>query len=185
MVGITQPATPDAPAEWEIEAGRIAGGSAAVLPTVLAAVLLLVASSSNGAFALRDWGPLAVFCLVALAATRVFSISHPGLAMAGAAWGYALWSVLSVTWAQVPGDAIEGGARNALYAALVSLPLLTVPTRRWAVRLGLGLTAGLGLLVIGTLVALHADGASHFLAGRLDDPVGYRNGTAALFALAF
>jgi hypothetical protein len=28
------------------------------------------------------------------------------------------------------------------------------------------------------------NGADHFLAGRLDDPVGYRNGTAALFALA-
>jgi hypothetical protein len=185
MVGTTQVRTTDPPVGRAIEGERVGGASAAALPTALAAMLLLVASSSDGAFALRDWGPLAVFCLVALAAARVFPVSRPALAMAGAAWAYALWSVLSVTWAQVPGDAIVGGARNALYAALVSLPLLTVPTRRWAVRLGLGLTAGLGVLVIGTLVALHADPARHFLAGRLDDPVGYRNGTAALFALAF
>ena len=90
-----------------------------------------------------------------------------------------------MTWAQVPGDAIEGGARNAAYAALVTLPVLTVPTRAWGVRLGHLLTAGLGILVLGTLIALHRNGVTHFLAGRLNDPVGYRNGTAALFALAF
>ena len=36
-----------------------------------------------------------------------------------------------------------------------------------------------------TLVFLHLDGADLFVAGRLDDPIGYRNATATLFAFAF
>lgn len=157
----------------------------AAAPTVLAAVMLLVASSTNGGFALHQWGPLAVFALVALVVAPMSRTSRPALVMVAALWGYTIWTVVSVAWAQVPGNAVEGGARNLLYAALVTLPILTLPSRRWTVRIGLALTAGLGVVVLLTLVELHRDGASYFLAGRLNDPVGYRNGTAALFALAY
>lgn len=178
MVREAQRAVPPAPREHGLS------GIAAV-PTLLAAVLLLIAIASHGAFDLRNWGPLAVFALVVLAVAKPVPTSMPALVMVGAAWAYALWSVLSVTWADVPGNAIEGGARNLLYAALVSLPVLTLPSRRWAVRLAQIVTAGLAAIVVGMLVALHTDGVAQFLAGRLDEPVGYRNGTAALFALAY
>ena len=36
-----------------------------------------------------------------------------------------------------------------------------------------------------TFVNALRDGAGQFLAGRLNDPVGYRNATAALMAMAF
>ena len=45
--------------------------AAAAAPTLVAIALLLVSAWSDGAFALRSWGPLAVFALVALAAGRL------------------------------------------------------------------------------------------------------------------
>src|SRR3954451_19965383 len=164
--------------------GAVRGPALAALPTLIAAALLLIASWTNGAFQVRSWGPLAIFALIALAAARGSGVRGPALWMAGSMWAFAAWSTLSVLWADVPSAALQGGARNALYAALVSLPVLTLPDRAWAVRTARGLTAGLGALVLATLIACLAGGADHFLAGRLDDPVGYRNGTAALFALA-
>jgi O-antigen ligase len=177
-----QPRVNSAPvAAPRIDAGR----ALAALPTLVAAALLLIAVWYDGAFAVRSWAPLAVFALVALAATRVTALRGPALAMVAAVWLFAVWSVVSVAWGDSPARAIEGGARNLLYAALVSLPLLTLPTRAAAVRVAQFLTAGLGALVLATLAAALADGAGLFLAGRLDAPVGYRNGSAALFALAF
>ena len=69
------------------------------------------------------------------------------LALVAAAWAFALWSLLSVTWAEAPGRAVEGAGRNLLYAALVSLPLVTLPDRRSGVRMAWTLTAGLAAVV--------------------------------------
>jgi len=166
-------------------AAREGGLAVAALPALIAAALLLIALWFDGAFAVKSWAPLAVFALVTLAATRITAVRGPALAMLAAVWLYAVWTLVSAAWGDAPGRAFEGGGRNLLYAALVSLPLLTLPSRAWAVRTAQLVTAGLGILVLGTLVAALTDGADLFLAGRLDDPVGYRNGTAALFALAF
>ena len=51
--------------------------------------------------------------------------------------------------------------------------------------IGYALVAGVTLIAVVTLVRLHIEGGELFVAGRLDSPVGYRNATAALFALAF
>jgi O-Antigen ligase len=177
-----QPRVKDAP----VAAPRIdVALTAAALPTLVAGALLLTAAWFDGAFAVRSWGPLAVFALAALAAARVNALRGPALAMVAAVWLFAIWSLASAAWGHSPARAFEGGARNLLYAALVSLPLLTLPTRAWAVRAAQLLTAGLGTLVLATLAAALTDGAGLFLAGRLDAPVGYRNGSAALFALTF
>jgi hypothetical protein len=157
----------------------------AVAPVSVALVLLSIAVLSDGAFALRQWGPIAFFGLVTLAFAPRNRLPAAAMAMVAAAWGFALWSTLSVTWADAPGRAIEGAGRNLLYAALVSLPLVTLPDRRSAVRMALALTAGLAAVVALTFAAALIDGPGQFLAGRLNDPVGYRNATAALMAIAF
>lgn len=72
--------------------------------------------------------------------------------------GFALWSLLGVAWADAPGRAVEGAGRNLLYAALVSLPLLTLPERRSAVRMAWTLTAGLAAVVLLTFGNALADG---------------------------
>ena len=151
----------------------------------VALVLLSIAVLSNGAFALRQWGPIAFFGLVTLAFAPRNRLRGAALAMVVATWAFALWSLLSVTWADAPGRAVEGAGRNLLYAALVSLPLVTLPDRRSALRMAWALTAGLAAVVVLTFGNALADGPGQFLAGRLNDPVGYRNATAALMGMAF
>jgi hypothetical protein len=140
---------------------------------------------SHGAFALRQWGPIAFFGLVTLAFAPRNRLSGAALAMVIATWAFAAWSLLSVTWADAPGRAVEGAGRNLLYAALVSLPLVTLPDRQSALRMAWALTAGLAAVVVLTFGSALFDGPAQFLAGRLNDPVGYRNATAALMAMAF
>lgn len=156
----------------------------AAAPTLVAIVLLFVAAWSDGAFALRSWGPLAVFALVALAAGRRNGLRGAAAVTAAAMFGFAAWTLLSTLWADAPGRAVEGAGRTLLYAALVALPLLTLPSRRYALHTARVLTAGVALVVLLAFAACLAYGDDWFLAGRLNDPVGYRNGTAALFALA-
>lgn len=154
-------------------------------PTVVAILLLLIASWSDGAFQLRSWAPLAVFALVAVGAGPRSAARGPAVWCVLALAGLAVWALISTAWSPTPGPALEGGARDALYVALVALPILTLPSRRAAVSTAALLTAGAAVIVAATLVACFSDGPSHFLAGRLDDPVGYRNGSAALFALCY
>ena len=158
----------------------------AAAPVALTGLLLLLEAWSQGAAALRHWAPVAVFVLVALACA---SGAKPlrGLALVAVLglWGYAGWALLSALWADSPGRAVEASVRDALYAGMFTLPLTTIPSATVARRLGAALVAGLAVIVGATYLALLIDGPSLFLAGRLDDPVGYRNGTAALFALSF
>jgi hypothetical protein len=91
----------------------------------------------------------------------------------------------SSLWADSPGRALEGAGRTALYAALFTVPCAMTWSGRSAARVGALLVAGLAAIAGVTLVELLVHPERLFLAGRLDDPVGYRNATACLFALAF
>ena len=157
----------------------------AAVPTAIAVVLLWVAVWSDGAFAIRSWGPLAVFALVALAAGRRNGASGAALAMVATLWALALWSAVSLAWSDRPGPGLEGTGRTLLYAALASLPVLTLPTRRWAVHTARLITVAAAGLVLLSLAVLLVSGADLFVAGRLDEPVGYRNGTGALLTMCF
>jgi len=167
------------------EAHAIPGLALAAAPAAVTLVLLFVAAWTNGAFALRSWAPLALFALVALVFGRRNGVSGAAVAAAAAMFAFAAWTLLSVAWADAPGRAAEGAGRTMLYAALAAVPLLMLPTRAAALVAARAVTAGLALVVAASVVACVVEGAGWFLAGRLDDPVGYRNGTAALFAMAF
>lgn len=159
---------------------------AAASPVLLVGVFVLLTAWSQGAFGLRHWGPLALFALLALAlAGSVRRLRGAPLVAVGALWAFVAWSLTSALWADSAGRALQGGARTALYAALFTLPVVCVPNRRVGRSLATVLVAGVGVMVLASYVAVLVDGPGMFLAGRLDDPVGYRNGTAALFALAF
>ena len=111
--------------------------------------------------------------------------STPARIALAAIWGFAAWTLLSAAWAESAAAAWEGGARTCLYAALLSIGLAALPDRRQRAWLGAALVAGVAVIAAITLIDLLRDGTDAFLAGRLNDPVGYRNGTAALFAFAF
>jgi len=152
-------------------------------------LLLLLATWFDGAFALRHWGPVAILALV-MSAAAAFSgairLEDRWVRVAVVAiFALAGWSTLSAVWAQSPGRALEGGARSLLYASLFFIAVATPAGAKVAARVGGGAVAGVGLIAAITLALLLTDGTGQFLAGRLDDPVGYRNATACLFALAF
>ena len=158
----------------------------AAAPAAIAILLLFVASWSHGAFPLRSWAPPAVFLLAAVAFAPHSRTSRPAMVFVAAFAGFALWSLASAIWSPRPGAAVEGGTRALLYAGLVAVPVCTLLTRRSAVLTATFLCACAGAIVAITAVGLVlGDAHARFLAGRLDDPVGYRNATAALFALCF
>ncbi len=154
----------------------------------LVGVLLVVSAWWDGAFDLRYWAPLTILALamlVAQAATGGLLIPRRGpLAVATVAiWAFAGYVLLSAAWSESAALAWEDAARTTFYAALWTL-VIAAGIGRWRDRFGIGLFAGVGVVAVVTLAGLFVDGADLFLAGRLDSPIGYRNGTAALFAFA-
>jgi len=161
------------------------GALPTLVPVLVAVLSLFVALSVNGAFAIRHWAPIALFILVVLASAARRRLSGPPLAAVAAIWLLAAWSLASALWGASPESALEQGGRTLLYAGLFALPLVTLRDRRSVQAVAAAALAGLALITLGTFVHVLVDGESTFLAGRLDDPIGYRNGTAALFVLAF
>jgi hypothetical protein len=160
------------------------------LPVAFLALLLLVATGWQGAFAVRYWAPPAAFALVVLGAAQLAGggrrLQSVWMRLAvGAIWALAVWSALSMVWATSPGDAVTGAGRNLLYAALFTLPVVLNPGRRGLELLGGGLLVGVVVIALVTLVQLLNGDTGTLLAGRLNSPVGYRNATACLFSIAF
>jgi hypothetical protein len=168
----------------------LAAGARAAAPLFFLALLLLVATGWQGAYAIRYWGPPAAFALVVLGAVQLGGggMRLPGVwgrVAVAAIWTLAAWSMLSMLWAASAGDAWIGSARNLLYAALFTLPIVLNPGRRGLELLGAGLLVGIAVIALITLVRLLDGDQSTYLAGRLSFPVGYRNATACLFSIAF
>lgn len=180
---VTQPSPPE-----QVDGARGASALAAA-PAALMAILLIVATWYQGAFALRHWGPAAILGLALLAAIAAAgglrAADRPARVALAFVWSFAGWTLLSALWADSPGRALEGGGRTLLYAALVTLALATLATPAQARKVGALVVAGVAAIALITLGEMVWDGPAQFLAGRLDDPVGYRNATACLFAFAF
>jgi hypothetical protein len=154
-------------------------------PTVAALLFIALAVAFEGGFALRHWAPVGIFVVVLLAACRRRRVDGAARAACALLWAFAAWTTASLIWADAPGAALDGGVQNLFYAALFALPIVTLPDREAAGRVSVVLAVVLFVMTAVTFVALALDGPGMFLAGRLDEPVEYRNGTAALFAMAF
>lgn len=155
-----------------------------------AVLLLVLATTSQGAFAISRWAPLTLFILAALIgallARRHMGLpSRPVATALGAIWGLAAWSMLSMLWAKSSGDAFLAGNRMILYAAIATLPFAFPAPRRSLAAAGWAISVGIGAIAVYVLIRLLIDGQPLFLAGRLNGPVNYRNATALLFAIPF
>jgi hypothetical protein len=148
----------------------------------------VIAAGFDGGFALRYWALIAVLALTILIATQLaggIQLDRGPLSIAmGLVWAFAAWTLFSSLWAESAASAWEGAARTILYAAVVTVPL-ALRGRRQALWVGQAIFAGVGAVAVITLIALVANGADLFAGGRLEDPLGYRNATATLFAFAF
>jgi tetratricopeptide (TPR) repeat protein len=157
-------------------------------PVGIVAAIMVLATWSDGAFDIRHWAPPALLACLLLAAVQLGGgLSRPTgpvLIAVVAIWGFTAWVLLTALWSDSPARAWEGGARTALYAGLFTLALLSLPDRRQVRVIGTGIVLGTVAIAVFTLARMLIGGLDTFLAGRLDDPVGYRNGTAALFAFA-
>lgn len=144
----------------------------------------------DGGFAPEQWLPgglllLALVCTAAASAevrarlrTRPLPLILFGL--------YVVWSYLSIVWAQVPGDALDGANRTLVYWLVFVL--------YWGLGIGGGLGAvvvlawGCAVPILGLVALAHAATATtpagHFVQGRLAAPISYPDGDAALFLLA-
>ena len=157
-------------------------------PAGAVAALLIIACAFDGAFALRYWALIAVLVLTILISTQIaagIQLDRGPLSIAvGLVWAFAAWTLLSSLWAESAADAWEGAARTVLYAAVITVPL-TLGGRRQALWVGQAIFFGVGAVAVITLIAIIANGADLFGSGRLEDPLGYRNATATLFAFGF
>lgn len=168
------------------------GGAAEVIaaaPLLLVGLLTLVAVWWDGAFDMRYWAPLTLLTLAFLLALALAgTLSLPGrgtLALAVAAiWAFAAYTMLSAAWAESAADAWEGAARAIFYAALFTLAVAAPAGARGRGWVATGLVLGVVAIGLVSEVRLLAGDTGAFLAGRLNDPIGYRNGTAALFSFA-
>ena len=144
----------------------------------------------DGGFAPEEWLPgglllLALLCTASASAeirTRLLTRPLP-LVLFGL---YVLWSYLSILWAQVPADALDGANRTLVYWLVFAL-FTGIGLSEWigsAVVLAWGVAlAALGVIAL-IQTATSAASAGHFDQGRLAAPISYPDGDAALFLCA-
>ncbi len=160
----------------------------AIVAIALLVLLLVVTTTSQGAFATSRWTPMGLFALAVLLGlllrrgAPVLRSNAVRVALGGI-WGLAALSMLSMLWAQSSGRAFIAGDRAILYAAVATLPFVLPLSRRSLAATGWAITVGISAIAVYVLVVVIFAGAHIFLAGRLNAPVNYRNGTALLFAL--
>jgi hypothetical protein len=144
----------------------------------------------DGGFAPEEWLPgglllLALLCSAAASVevrarlrTRPLPLVLFGL--------YVGWSYLSILWAQVPSDALDGANRTLVYwlvfALFTGLGLSELVGSAVVLAWGVAL-ASLGVIVL-IQTAGTSTGADHFVQGRLAAPISYPDGDAALFLSA-
>lgn len=166
--------------------------SATAVETVFAALGLgtcVVWAWRDGGFAPEEWLPgglllLALVCTAAASADfrrRLLAFRLP-LVLFGL---YVAWSYLSIVWAQVPADALDGANRTLVYLLIFGLFAGLGVTERVGAVLVLAWGSALAALgLIGLIRAGSAATAAHFVQGRLASPISYPDGDAALFLSA-
>lgn len=165
-------------------------GAPIVLPQLLALLALLTLSAGEGGYPLEHWAPAAVIIhLLLIVALLTLPSRAPARLSRAAVWvaaGYAVWTVLSLLWADDRGAAAIASTRTALMVSAFVLFAHWRQTPRSALTVLTAIVTGFGLLTWGTVVALLATDNIDpwFLFDRLLEPVGYVNASAAFWGVA-
>ena len=166
-----------------------ASGALAVALLVVLGLGSGVSAAADGFYDLTVWGPICVALAAVVVASAVATPGRPRVVPALAVGGLValwLWSWLSSSWGESADEALVTAGRWALYAALLTALLLTMRSRfdRWLPLAAA--TAGVIAVALYVLIRmLEGDAAELFTAGRLVEPLGYVNGQAGYFLLAF
>jgi hypothetical protein len=171
---------------------RLRSEGVVLLPALAAVGLFVYWGAHGGGYEPTTWEPSALLVLGLLVATVAglgpgrLRISGPLAIALGLLAGYVAFSYLSIAWAPSPGDALDGSNRALLFLLLFALfAVLPWGPRTALVTLGV-FALGIGTIAVVTLARLgHADQIPALFNGtRLDAPVGYVNGSAALLLIA-
>jgi UDP-GlcNAc:undecaprenyl-phosphate GlcNAc-1-phosphate transferase len=186
-IGLADRAAEDATGEAGMRPAPRRGADPAL---ALVAALGAGASASaflQGLYAPTRWVPVALGAmtlLLALAVAGSVRLDRRVVAAPAALAGLALWSLLSRTWTTSPHQAVVEGNRWFLYAGLLAVLVVLVRTPRRAAALLGGALGGIAVVALYVLVRMAAfDGRDLFFYARLEVPLGYVNGQAALFVM--
>lgn len=170
--------------------GRSFAAGPAAVTGLFALVVMIVWAATEAGQPTNDWypGALVIVALLVLAATtlplRIREVPKPVLVAAGCLLAFTLWSFLSIAWADSNGVAWDGANRTLLYFVVFLLFGLW-PQRSGAATALLGVWI-FALSIVAAVVLFKtgtSDGLAMFREGRLNEPAGYANATAALFLM--
>jgi hypothetical protein len=157
------------------------------LIVLLVAATLACSPLAFGYYDFTSWAPLgiaAVVLLVMLAFGPGRRLSGYGLAAALGVGLLVMVSFASILWAESRDSAWTSANQIAVYAVVFAIGVLAIRERTTAraTMLVLGLPALLSAVVL-AVQFIAGWGSGNFLQGRLDNPMGYINGTAGLFVM--
>jgi O-Antigen ligase/Tetratricopeptide repeat len=183
---------PPSPPSARRRTGEVTARVAGALAVALLVALGLgsgLSAAADGYYDLTVWGPICVAMSAVVVALAVATPGRPRVVPAVAVGGLIalwLWSWLSSSWAESVDEALVTAGRWALYAALLTSLLLLMRSRSDRLLPLAAATGGVLAVALYILIRmLEGDAAELFAAGRLADPLGYVNGQAGYFLLAF
>jgi O-Antigen ligase len=150
-----------------------------------------LAWDTTGSINAAHWLAYAVLAVLLLAVVLLSgSAVRPGrlpLVAVALLVGFALWTALSAAWSPVPSLARDDGLLALFYAVCLVTPLVTLRAAADRLAAMVVVVLGLGAFAIWTGVWLQEKGDPEllYLGGRLDFPVTYWNGQAAMALVAF
>ena len=163
----------------------------AVPTAVLVVAAFALAWDASGSIRGADWlayAVLAAFVLgaVLLSGSAVRPARLPLIAL-GLLLGFAALTALSAAWSPVPSLARDDGLLALFYAVALATPLVTLRSAVDRLTATVVVVLGLSALAVWSALYLRNDGDPEilYLAGRLDFPVTYWNGQAAMALIAF
>jgi hypothetical protein len=180
-----------APASGGSLLDRLRPHASSLIPGLAVVALMLVWAVHDGGYDADTWywGALTMLALLTAVVLsrgwRWAQISRAGRIALLAFALYVAWSYVSITWAQSPGDALQGSNRALLYLLLFATMLVLPWTIEGAVIALLTFVVGVGVVAVVLLFRLaSADNVANLvIGGRLAAPTGYYQSTAALFTI--
>jgi hypothetical protein len=157
------------------------------LIVVVVAAALACSPLAFGYYDFSSWAPLGIGAVVLLVMLAFGPTPRLGRYGRGAALGLGLLLVLSfasILWAESRDSAWTSANQIAVYAVVFAIGVLAIRERTTAraALLVLGMPALLSAIVL-AVQFIAGGGGGDFLQGRLEDPMGYINGTAGLFVM--
>jgi UDP-N-acetylmuramyl pentapeptide phosphotransferase/UDP-N-acetylglucosamine-1-phosphate transferase len=143
---------------------------------------------AGGFYASSIWAPAGLGLLVVLTAALIagpVALPRRAVVAAAAIAALALLSLASALWTDSIEQAVVEGNRLMIYAAALALFVVLLRSDRGAALALAAFAAGAVVVAGWVLAGLLRGDETLFLGGRLNEPLGYINGQASFFVLAF